>query len=88
MIRLSIDTSAKLERLTSTDSNEPRPAQSPIHTSPDPHSSDAGERSSVLLNVTEQRARRAHQEALLDEAIEETFLASDPNSPACMKQDQ
>jgi len=46
------------------------------------HDSDSDKESSLLLNETQQRALTAHQEALLDEALEETFPASDPISPA------
>ncbi|MBO9708052.1 MAG: hypothetical protein J7521_07560 [Caulobacter sp.] len=35
-----------------------------------------------LSNDLEEAARRSNAEALLDEALEETFPASDPISPA------
>jgi hypothetical protein len=77
-----------MEHLMSTDKNNSRAVQRHVHTSSDPHSADAGEQSPALLNVTEQLAFRAHQEALLDEAIEETFPASDPISPVWIRQNQ
>ena len=72
--------------MMSADQNNSRASKRQDHTPTNPHPAEAEERSPVLPDVTEQLALRAHQEAVLDEAIEETFPASDPISPIWVRQ--